>query len=183
MEEVSARHVPHDPLTGLPNQQVFRGHLEQALDRARRAQAQVGLLYVDLDHFKRVNENLGRSVGDQVLRLTARRLEEVLRSQEIVSRPGGDEFLILAPVLSGGDALFDVATRVLSVFALPFNVESKAVQLQATIGLALAPDDAADAETLLQRADIALSEAKRVSRGAAIRRPAELVTQPEPGSS
>ena len=183
MEEITARHVPHDPLTGLPNQQLFCGHLEQALDRARRAQAQVGLLYVDLDHFRRVNDNLGRSVGDQVLRLTARRLEEVLRSQEIVSRPGGDEFLILAPVLSGGDALFDVATRVLSVFALPFNVESKAVQLQATIGLALAPDDAADAETLLQRADIALSEAKRVSRGAAIRRPAELVTQPEPGSS
>jgi diguanylate cyclase (GGDEF)-like protein/PAS domain S-box-containing protein len=175
MDQIAARHLPNDPLTGLPNQQLFCGHLEQALDRARRAQVQVGLLYVDLDHFKRVNEKLGRAVGDQVLRLTARRLEEVLRTHEIVARPGDDEFLILAPSLSGGTALFDVATRVLSVFALPFNVESKAVQLQATIGLALAPDDASDAETLLQRADIALSEAKRVSRGSAIRRPAEPV--------
>lgn len=173
MEEITARHVPHDPLTGLPNQQLFCGHLEQALDRARRAHVQVGLLYVDLDHFKHVNQKLGRSVGDQVLCLTARRLEEVLRTPEIVSRPGGDEFLILAPGLSGSNELFNVATRVLSVFALPFNVESKAVQLQATIGLALAPDDATDAQTLLQRADIALSEAKRMSRGAAIRRPTE----------
>jgi diguanylate cyclase (GGDEF)-like protein/PAS domain S-box-containing protein len=173
MEEITARHVPNDPLTGLPNQQLFCGHLEQALDRARRAESQVGLLYLDLDHFRHVNDKLGRAVGDQVLRLTARRLEEVLHSSEVVSRPGGDEFLILAPALSRGSELFGVATRVLSVFALPFNVESKAVQLQATIGLALAPDDASDAETLLQRADIALSEAKRVSRGAAIRRVAE----------
>ena len=181
MEEITARHVPNDPLTGLPNQQLFCGHLEQALDRARRAQSQVGLLYLDLDHFRHVNEKLGRAVGDQVLRLTARRLEEVLRASEVVSRPGGDEFLILAPTLSGGSELFGVATRVLSVFALPFNVESKAVQLQATIGLALAPEDASDAETLLQRADIALSEAKRVSRGAAIRRtPDERAPADEP---
>ena len=76
MEEITARHVPNDPLTGLPNQQLFCGHLEQALDRARRAQSQVGLLYLDLDHFRHVNEKLGRAVGDQVL-----------RSQEIVARP------------------------------------------------------------------------------------------------
>jgi diguanylate cyclase (GGDEF)-like protein len=103
------------------------------------------------------------------LQLTARRIEEVLRAPELVSRPGGDEFLVLAPALSSGQELFTVATRVLSAFALPFNVESRAIQLQATIGLALAPDDAHDAETLLKRADIALSEAKRVSRGSAVR--------------
>jgi diguanylate cyclase (GGDEF)-like protein len=173
MHDVTARTLPTDPLTGLPNQVLFRDRLQLALTNARRAATQVGVLYVDLDHFKLVNEKLGRSVGDQVLQLTARRLEEVLRAPELVSRPGGDEFLILAPSLSSGGELFSVATRVLSAFALPFNVESKAVQLQATIGLALAPDDAVDAETLLQRADIALSEAKRVCRGAAARRPAE----------
>ena len=129
------------------------------------------MLYLDLDHFKHVNDKLGRAAGDQVLQLTARRLEEVLRTPELVSRPGGDEFLVLAPALSGGNELFRVATRILSAFALPFNVASGAIQLQATIGLALAPDDAHDAETLLQRADIALSEAKRMSRGAAVRRP------------
>jgi len=179
MQDAAARHVPTDPLTGLPNQIFFTDHLEQALDRARRHTTQVGVPYLDLDHFKHVNDKLGRAAGDQVLQLTARRLEEVLRSQEIVSRPGGDEFLVLAPALSGGNELFSVATRVLSAFALPFNVESRAIQLQATIGLALAPDDARDAETLLQRADIALSEGKRVGRGGALRARAEALVAVE----
>ncbi len=171
MQEVALRRLPTDPLTGLPNQVYFRDHLRHALARAEQRETQVGLLYVDLDHFKRVNEKLGRAAGDQLLQLTARRLEDVLRAPELVSRPGGDEFLVLAPALTGASELFHVATRVLSAFALPFNVASRAIQLQATIGLALAPDDAHDAETLLQRADIALSEAKRMSRGAAVRRP------------
>jgi len=175
MQEAAARTLPTDPLTGLPNQLFFADRLEHALVRARYRATQVGVLYLDLDHFKHVNDKLGRAAGDLVLQLTARRLEEVLRAPELVSRPGGDEFLVLAPALSGGTELFAVATRVLSAFALPFNVESRAVQLQATIGLALAPDDAVDAETLLKRADIALSEAKRVSRGGAVRHPAQLV--------
>jgi len=171
MQEVALRRLPTDPLTGLPNHVYFTDHLRQALARAADRATQVGVLYLDLDHFKHVNTKLGRAAGDQVLQLTARRLEEVLRAPELVSRPGGDEFLVLAPALSGSSELFRVATRVLSAFALPFNVASRAIQLQATIGLALAPEDAHDAETLLQRADIALSEAKRMSRGAAVRRP------------
>jgi diguanylate cyclase (GGDEF)-like protein len=177
MQEAAARRMPTDPLTGLPNQLYFYEHLEHALARGQARATQVGVLYLDLDHFKLVNAKVGRAAADQVLQLTARRLQEVLHTPELVSRPGGDEFLVLAPALSGGSELFAVATRVLSVFALPFNVESRAIQLQATIGLALAPDDACDAETLLKRADIALSEAKRVSRGGAVRHAGDAVAE------
>jgi diguanylate cyclase (GGDEF)-like protein len=179
MREAAAQQLPSDPLTGLPNRSLFVERLDRALAAAELDRRCVGVLYLDLDHFKRINEMLGRAAGDQLLQLAARRIEEATQAPELLSRPGGDEFLVLVPTLERPDQLFDVATRIVAALAEPFHVDGKSVLLQASVGLALAPEDGRDADSLLRRADIALSEAKRAGRGGAMRPPFAEAPQPE----
>ena len=163
----------HDPLTGLPNRILFHEHLDVALERAKRADRGVAVLYVDLDDFKLVNDSFGHSAGDQLLCEVARRLRAATRSTDVVARQGGDEFLILVADLDvdEGAILEDVeviarrvAEHVRQALTGPMILADTEVYTSGSIGISLYPLDAADGESLLKHADIAMYRAKESGR-------------------
>lgn len=150
----------HDVLTGLPNRLVFQDRLELALAQARRDKHQVAVLFIDIDHFKHVNDSLGHQVGDRLLQDVARRLHDCLREGDSIARLGGDEFVIcLAPVEAGQDAAL-VAHKVLEALAQPALVDGHDLYVTASVGIGLYPGDGADAEALMRAADTAMYHAK-----------------------
>ncbi len=159
--EERVRHMAlHDTLTGLPNRQLFADRLDQALRRARRVGMHVVLVYVDLDHFKGLNDAHGHAHGDRVLVEAALRLRSCVRDSDTVARFGGDEFVvILADLLRGGDAL-SVARKIVESLFDP-EVAGGTMFLGASVGLACYPENGADQDSLLTRADQAMYEAKR----------------------
>ncbi len=161
MEQKLAHQATHDLLTGLPNRGVFEDRFRQALARARRQGRLVALLYLDLDRFKRINDTLGHSAGDTLIRSAAERLTGCLRESEALSRSGGDRFLVvLGEVRSPQDAVI-VAERILGTLSPPFSVKGNEVFLGASIGIALYPQDGEDLGSLQRAADSALYAAKR----------------------
>jgi diguanylate cyclase (GGDEF)-like protein len=154
----------HDRLTDLPNRVALHQEAERTLARAPRQGTLAALLLIDLDRFKEVNDTLGHEQGDQLLIEVAHRLRAVLRRSDLLARLGGDEFAVLA-VLPHRGALGEVATRVHAALARPFVVAGVAVELGASIGIALQPDHGDDVSTLLRRADVAMYEAKRGGTG------------------
>jgi diguanylate cyclase (GGDEF)-like protein len=154
----------HDRLTDLPNRVALHQESEPVLAGARRSGTLAALLLIDLDRFKEVNDTLGHEQGDHLLVEVADRLRAVLRRRDLLARLGGDEFAVLA-VLPHRGALGEVATRVHAALARPFDVCGVAVELGASIGIALQPDHGEDISTLLRRADVAMYEAKRVGSG------------------
>lgn len=157
------RHLAHhDTLTGLPNRRLLTDRLEQALALAKRSGHHVGLMLLDLDDFKIINDSLGHSAGDMVLCAIAQRLRGTVREADTVARLGGDEFVILLPEMAQiGDAT-RVAEKVIEAVRKPVEVGDRQYLLGVSIGIAVFPDNAANAEGLLQQADIAMYEAKRV---------------------
>jgi diguanylate cyclase (GGDEF)-like protein/PAS domain S-box-containing protein len=159
----------HDGLTGLPNRALLEEHLRKALARARRGGTSVGLIYVDLDGFKLVNDSLGHAAGDEVLREAAERLAMTTRASDLLARQGGDEFLLLLGDVDRERDPEEVAvaagTRILEALSAPFHVSGAEFQLGASIGVALYPRDAHDPDGLLQAADGAMYRAKRAGRG------------------
>lgn len=157
----------HDALTRLPNRALLDEHLALALARARRHGRSVALLYVDLDHFKAVNDSLGHAAGDELLKLIAARLRGVVRSTDLLARQGGDEFLILLTDLEGNPRLRAEATAKQVELALlePFQLADAEFEVGASIGISIYPDDAHDADTLLRHADAAMYEVKQAGRG------------------
>ncbi|QID18915.1 EAL domain-containing protein [Nitrogeniibacter mangrovi] len=164
-KEQRALHMAHhDPLTGLPNRNLMADRLERALSRATRDQRQVVLMFLDLDRFKEVNDSHGHAVGDALLKGVARRLEDCVRDSDSVARQAGDEFLILLPDLEDGGRAGQVAAKILSALSAPVAVEGRHIAISASIGIALFPTDARDADTLLAHADTALYHAKGAGR-------------------
>jgi diguanylate cyclase (GGDEF)-like protein/PAS domain S-box-containing protein len=157
----------HDGLTGLANRALLEEHLRKALARARRTGTSVGLLYIDLDDFKLVNDSLGHGAGDDVLREAAERLAMTTRASDLLARQGGDEFLLLMGDVAGDAAEVTAKTsvRIAEALAEPFHYGGAEFQIGASIGIALYPNDASDAEGLLQCADGAMYNAKRAGRG------------------
>ncbi|WP_010544523.1 putative bifunctional diguanylate cyclase/phosphodiesterase [Sphingomonas elodea] len=155
----------HDPLTGLPNRTMLMDRLQQAIAQARRDQRQVGLLLMDLDHFKHINDSLGHFIGDELLEQVARRLRTVLRECDTAARLGGDEFVIAAGALHGPGDAEQLALRVLKVLDAPFMVQGRELHAGATIGISLYPGDGDNPAALLQAADTAMYQAKRRGRG------------------
>ena len=154
----------HDPLTDLPNSRLLLDRLQQALAAAQRAKRPIGVMYIDLDGFKPVNDTYGHKAGDLVLKEFAIRLKSILRAVDSVARVGGDEFVaILAEIADTADAT-KAADRLLAAMAVPFDIGQTAVTLSASIGLALYPANGDDAQTLLQRADSAMYSAKRAGK-------------------
>ena len=164
----------HDGLTGLANRNAFMERLHETLCAARRRGRPVALFFLDLDNFKRVNDTLGHSVGDGLLRAVAARLEECLRQSDLVAwrggergplaRLGGDEFtVVLSEIESTHDAA-RVAKRILAALREPFSVGRHELVIGASIGITVFPDDAGDVETLLRNADVAMYEAKDSGR-------------------
>jgi diguanylate cyclase (GGDEF)-like protein/PAS domain S-box-containing protein len=161
----------HDPLTGLPNRMLFREHLDVALRRAARAGTAVAVCFVDLDGFKLVNDSFGHAVGDELLVEVAARLGEVVRAQDVVARQGGDEFLILLADLPRGvdgfsavNVAVQVATATRVALQRPIALSQAEIAVNASVGISVYPDDAADADSLLKHSDIAMYLAKEHGR-------------------
>lgn len=165
--EESLRHqATHDELTGLPNRWLFQLQLRQALLRAERSERRVAVLFIDLDHFKTVNDTFGHAAGDALLVQASRRIHRLLRASDTLARMGGDEFAILLPDLNHPDEGVSVAVKVLACLQDTFDLPDQQVYSGASIGLAYYPDDAQDSDTLLRFADMAMYQAKQTGRGA-----------------
>ena len=170
-EELLRQQATHDSLTGLPNRALLADHLEQALKEARRTGDRVALLLLDLDDFKEVNDALGHHAGDRLLVAFAERLRRELRECDTIARLGGDEFALLLTTNADVEGAAKVAERVLEVIDEPFDVEGLALQARTSIGIAVFPDHAEDAESLSARADVAMYLAKGAGKGAAVYSP------------
>lgn len=158
--ETQLRHLArHDSLTGLVNRMVLMEHAHHALARARRNGTPVGLLFLDLDGFKEINDGLGHHVGDAVLVAVAERIRRQLRETDVAARLGGDEFVVL---LDGDpdEGAVAVARRIIEALRQPFTIEDNILHLSTSIGIALFPDHGDNAEGLLRRADEAMYLAK-----------------------
>ena len=156
----------YDALTGLPNRVLLFDRIGQAVKQARRDGTKVAVLFIDLDRFKVINDSLGHSFGDEVLRSVARRLHAGLREADTVGRLGGDEFLIVAPQIHQAADAAAVAEKVLLQLSSPFAVGGQNFVVSPSIGISLFPDDAEDAEGLIRCADIAMYNAKDGGRNA-----------------
>jgi diguanylate cyclase (GGDEF)-like protein/PAS domain S-box-containing protein len=150
----------HDYLTNLPNRLLLNDRLAQAMAAARRQQQQLAVLFVDVDRFKHINDSLGHAIGDQLLLSVAGRLVASVRGSDTVSRQGGDEFVILlSSITHAGDAAFS-ASKILTALGSPHRVRDHDLQITASMGIGVYPDDGTDAETLVKNADIAMLNAK-----------------------
>lgn len=150
----------HDVLTGLPNRLLLADRLDQAIAAARRRGTSLAVLFLDLDHFKRINDRLGHAAGDQVLQTVARRLVASVRRSDTVSRHGGDEFVVLlSEVACADDAAFST-DNLLTAIAAPQRIEGQNLSVTASVGVSVYPSDGLDAATLLRKADFALLHAK-----------------------
>ena len=171
--EVATAHAyklaQHDILTGLPNRSLLNQRLKQILAQALRDGTQVACLFLDFDHFKRINDTLGHDVGDQLLQAIAQRLTKAMRESDTVARLGGDEFILVLPSLGAADATYEVMaviSRVRESFMEPFRLSDQIPTLTCSIGVAIYPVDAPDAVTLIKQADTAMYAAKESGRNA-----------------
>ena len=153
----------YDVLTGLPNRLLFNDRLEQALISAQRNQTTVALLFLDLDRFKNINDTLGHDAGDQLLQAAAERLLTCVREQDTVSRQGGDEFVAVLPGTNAEGAAL-VAQKMLEVIVQPYLIMGHELRISSSIGIAIYPEQASDAETLIKHADVAMYQAKASGR-------------------
>jgi len=154
------RQALHDPLTRLPNRTLLMDRARQAMTRLHRSDGVVAMLFVDLDKFKAVNDNLGHDVGDRLLVSVSERLGELMRDSDTIARLGGDEFVILAEELEGEHEAMALATRVLDALERPFPLGTAEVAMLASVGLAVTQDPASDPEAMLREADLAMYKAK-----------------------
>ncbi|MFN8091233.1 MAG: EAL domain-containing protein [Vicinamibacteria bacterium] len=158
------RFARYDGLTGLPNRSFFLDTLERTLARARRRRSRLALLFLDLDGFKSVNDQLGHAAGDTVLQTMAERLRAGTRSSDLVARIGGDEFTVLVQSLARADDAALIARALIDRLDRPCSVEDQEIALGASVGIAVYPEDGTDADTLLRNADLAMYRAKQEGR-------------------
>jgi diguanylate cyclase (GGDEF)-like protein len=163
----------HDTLTGLANRKLLFERAAHVLAEARRTDGQAALFVLDLDRFKDVNDTLGHQVGDRLLQCVGARLRHVVRPADMVARLGGDEFAVLLPQLDGLAEAQEVAARIGTALREPFSVDGMRFDLEASIGIAMHPEHAADFEALLRRADVAMYLAKEGRTGVQTYDPAQ----------
>ncbi|NJM12082.1 MAG: diguanylate cyclase, partial [Synechococcaceae cyanobacterium SM1_2_3] len=150
----------YDALTGLPNRYLFQDRLEHALRQANRSGEQLALLFLDLDRFKAINDTFGHAVGDEMLKLAARRLLSAVRTSDTVARLGGDEFTLLLENVSDSEEAGSVARKALDAMNQPFVLAGASCACRSASAIALYPGDASDTATLLKHADTAMYQAK-----------------------
>jgi diguanylate cyclase (GGDEF)-like protein/PAS domain S-box-containing protein len=160
-EAVIAHQANYDMLTKLPNRYLFMDRLRRALLRAKRDGSSVGLLFIDLDEFKKINDTLGHAAGDEALRHAAARISQTLREADTAARLGGDEFAIILPEIQNGLDVEGIAQRILAAIAVPLEVHKEEVVLTASIGIALYPADSDNDEDLLRDSDVAMYRCKQ----------------------
>ena len=154
----------HDPLTGLPNRLLFNERIGQLIYQARRQQRGFALMFIDLDDFKVINDTLGHNSGDELLKVIAARLHSTVRRSDTLARLGGDEFVMLLAEMTDPQRCASLALKVLTAVAEPVQLGSEAVQVAASVGIALFPHDGDDADPLLKAADSAMYHAKASGR-------------------
>jgi diguanylate cyclase (GGDEF)-like protein/PAS domain S-box-containing protein len=150
----------HDFLTGLPNRLLLNDRLTQAISLSRRHSGQLAVLFLDLDRFKNTNDSLGHNIGDQLLQSVASRLASCVRRSDTVSRQGGDEFVILLSELNDAQDAAITATKILDAVTLPHDIGPHSIQISASIGVSIYPEDGGTADVLTRNADAAMYEAK-----------------------
>ena len=150
----------HDALTGLPNRILLHDRLEMALLQANRNNSLVGLLYIDFDRFKQVNDTLGHDVGDKLLQEVGNRLKDCLRQQDTVARLGGDEFILLLPEISNSEDAGSLAQKLLDTVRPPIFIGEHELNITLSIGIGLYPLDGKNSKSLIKCADEALYLAK-----------------------
>jgi diguanylate cyclase len=158
----------YDTLTHLPNRRLFADRVNIAIAQAKEAQAQGALLYIDLDHFKRVNDTAGHPAGDELLRIVAERIAACVKEGDSLSRLSGDEFAVLLPQIKDAEAAGQVAERILAVLRDPVVIGTRQHHIGASIGIALLPHDGESIDALLKASDIAMYRAKEAGRGRAM---------------
>lgn len=154
----------YDGLTGLPNRHLFLDRLNMSLSHARRDRHMLAVIFIDLDQFKQINDSLGHKAGDEVLAGVAERMKDCLREGDTLARLGGDEFTAILPVITHPDAASNVARKFLECYAKPLSIDGQELRVTASIGISIFPDDGEDADSLLNRADIAMYRIKGTGR-------------------
>jgi diguanylate cyclase (GGDEF)-like protein/PAS domain S-box-containing protein len=165
----------HDFLTGLPNRMLLAERITQAIGLACRREKQGAILFMDLDGFKGVNDELGHLVGDQVLKATAARLLSCVRATDTVGRQSGDEFIILLPEMATSEDAVRIAQKVLEACALPHQIEGHSIVLTISVGVSVFPNDGITLEAVMARADRAMYEAKAAGKNKFMIAPALLI--------
>jgi diguanylate cyclase (GGDEF)-like protein/PAS domain S-box-containing protein len=163
-EEQIEFHAYHDVLTHLPNRKLFTDRLRISLTRARRSGKAVAVMFIDVDHFKTINDTLGHTAGDELLLEMSRRLRDCVRDDDTVARLGGDEFTIVLSELRHPEDAVSVAQKILETVQVPLTIAGMPIEVSASIGIALYPDDGTDPEALLRNADSAMYRAKEAGR-------------------
>jgi diguanylate cyclase (GGDEF)-like protein len=164
IEETTRHQALHDKLTGLSNRLLFDEQLKQSLPNATRNQESVAVIFLDLDRFKTINDNLGHTLGDRLLQNVALRLKESVRAGDVVARWGGDEFTLLLPRIKEVEEVIHVAQRILLSLRQVFLIDGQELYISGSIGIALFNENSPDAETLIRHADTALYRAKERGR-------------------
>ena len=163
-EDIIWRQANFDDLTGLPNRNMMHDRLEQEIRKAHRAGAQMALMFIDLDHFKEINDALGHPIGDLLLKESAQRIKGCVRESDTVARLGGDEFTVIVAELDAPIKIQRIAQKILRTLSAPFYLEGEMAYVSASIGITLFPDDGTDSAELLNHADQAMYEAKNLGR-------------------
>ncbi len=153
-----------DAVTDLPNRTLALDRLNSVVTSARRHSRKVGVLFIDVDHFKKINDTLGHALGDRFLRQAGERIKCCVREEDTVARLGGDEFTVILPDIGSSKDIEGVARKILAAFARPFDLDGHEAFVSASIGITLFPDDADDPERLMRNADAAMYQAKESGR-------------------
>ena len=154
----------HDALTELPNRILFQDRLEQAIQKANRNDTKVALFFIDLDHFKEINDSLGHEVGDKVLKIVSKKLKNVIRKDDTLARLGGDEFTVIMENLTHGQDASLLAQKILEILNDPIMVDDNKLYVSSSVGISLYPDDGVSTQDLLKYADSAMYKAKAEGR-------------------
>ncbi|QOP45193.1 bifunctional diguanylate cyclase/phosphodiesterase [Sulfurimonas paralvinellae] len=154
----------HDALTGLPNRTLYYDRIEQAIQKAKRNNSKFVLFFIDLDHFKEVNDSLGHDIGDQILLESSKRLSSELRAEDTLARLGGDEFTVLLENIEKISDATHIAQKIIETFRKPFIIEGRTIYLSCSIGISIYPDDGTLSSDLLKYADNAMYKAKDEGR-------------------
>ncbi len=163
-EELIWKQANYDALTGLPNRRMFRDRLEQEVKKAHRNKLAMGLLFIDLDRFKEVNDTLGHHIGDDLLIEAARRIEGCIRESDTVARLGGDEFTVIISQLTVAEHVEEIAGAIIRKLVEPFHLGDEKIHISASVGITLYPDDGVDVEQLIKNADQAMYVSKQQGR-------------------
>lgn len=163
-EEIIWKQANFDALTGLPNRHMFHDRMEQELRKAKRAERPIALMFIDLDHFKEINDTLGHDMGDLLLIEAARRINECVRSTDVVARLGGDEFTVLVAEFDDVGSVERIATSITQKLEAPFRLKEETGYVSASVGITLYPNDAETIEGLFKNADQAMYAAKNLGR-------------------